>query len=376
MGLAVVLSLPFWVPTLQGQTTGQKIPATNTAKLAKLAVPWPEPEALRARRVEAERRPLFAGSEPLAFTLTADFKALYKDRTPNSTKRFDGVITLAGPGGATTTLAVKLGTRGHFRLMRRNCEFAPIRVEFAGNETEGTIFAGQRALKLGTHCQGYKSYEQYTLKEYLTYRIFNLFTPRSFRARLTTATYVDLATQKPIATKYAIFLEDDDDVARRLEGRIAELPRALFSDLDQETLTLMTLYEYMIGNTDYSIYALHNVRLVKTPDNRMYPVPYDFDISGLVHPPYANPDPRLHLASVTERLYRGPCRTAEQLEPFLAMFRSKKNDVLALYDELSDLDAGTRQEAKAYLEEFYSTISQPRDTKRRLVDACKAAPSM
>src|SRR5437762_846545 len=84
----------------------------------KLVEPWPEDEVLLARRSEADQRHLFREAAPLAFTLTADFSAINKDRNPASTKRF--AATLATPGSPEAiALPVKLGTRGHFRLMPR-----------------------------------------------------------------------------------------------------------------------------------------------------------------------------------------------------------------------------------------------------------------
>jgi len=72
---------------------------------------------------------------------------------------------------------------------------------------KGTPFAKQESLKLGTHCHGSREYEQYALREYLSYKIFNLFTPRSFRARLAKARYVDSKDGALLFDKYAMFLE-------------------------------------------------------------------------------------------------------------------------------------------------------------------------
>src|SRR5437773_2199014 len=276
--------------------------------LARLAEPWPDAKKTGERRRAAENRRLFQSSDPLRLTLTADFKAVNKERDPSSTRRFPAVMRIDGGDGEGRSIPVKLRTRGHFRLMSRNCSFVPLRVEFPRQEVEGTVFEGVGSLKLGTHCAGDQEYEQYTLREYLAYRIFNLFTPRSFRARLAKATHVDSSTGKTLAIRYAMFIESEADVARRLEGRVVQLPRTLFRNLDPETLTLMMLFEYLIGNTDFSIFALHNVRLVQDQARVLYPIPYDFDFSGVVNARYAVPGRQLHIESVRDRLYRGGCR--------------------------------------------------------------------
>jgi hypothetical protein len=132
----------------------------------------------------------------------------------------------------------------------------------------------------------------------------------------------------------------------------------------------------MIGNTDFSIWALHNVRLVQDPARRLYSVPYDFDLSGLVHAPYATPDPRIGIRSVLDRLYRGPCRTTDEFEAAAEVFRSRRGDMLTLLESMKDLEADARSEAKNYLESFFRSIEKPGAIKKQFVDGCKPAPTM
>jgi hypothetical protein len=367
---AVAGAAPPQNPPDRGKTS-----AVAPAKgLVKLSEPWPDAEVIRQRHADAENRRLFRGAEPLTVTLTANFNVVHKDRDENSTKRFPA--TLVATGDKEKPVNVNLGTRGHFRLRQTSCSFVPLRVEFDRPGAAGTVFDGQKSLKLVTHCRENKAYEQYVMREYLVYRIFNLLTPRSFRARLAKATYVDSASGKLLTTRYGMFLEDDDDVARRMDGRIAELFNASFKELDAESQTLMFVFEYMIGSTDLSVVKLHNVRLVQDRARVLYPVPYDFDLSGLVDTSYSLVDKRLGIASVRDRLYRGPCRTAAELEPVLEKMRATRQEVLALYDSLPDLDPAYQRDAKKYLEEFYSLIARPDRVKRLLVDGCTRAGGM
>ena len=356
----------------------QKAPAAPPKKnpLLKLTEPWPADEVLQARRVEADSRPLFREIEPLAFTLTGDFAALNKERNPNNKKTFPAVLTVPDAKGPQD-IPVKIGSRGHFRLMARNCDFVPIRLELpAKGETAGTVFEGQTSLKLGTHCRSDREYDNYTLREYLTYRLFNLVTPLSFRARLARATYVDAKTKKTISNRYAILVEHENDVARRFGGRIVELQRIQFNDLDAPTLNRMMLFEYMIGNTDFSIWALHNVRIVQDRNRKLFPVPYDFDLSGLVHAPYAAPDPRIGIRSVLDRLYRGPCRSLDEFDETAEAFRAKRADMFTLLESMRDLEPVARGEAKTYLESFFRTIEKQDSIKRQFVNGCKPQPTM
>jgi len=378
LGSTLVIALVVW--SAAAVPLAQKAPAAPPKKnpLLKLAEPWPDDEVLQARRVEADARPLFKETEPLAFTLTADFKAVNRERNPNNKKLFPAVLTVQDAKGPKD-IPVKIGSRGHFRLMPRNCDFVPIRVEIekAGDaRAAGTVFEGQKSLKLGTHCRGDREYDNYTLKEYLTYRLFNLVTPLSFRARLARATYVDATTKKTITTRYAIFTEHENDVARRFGGRVVELPRIKFDDLDAPTLNRMMLFEYMIGNTDFSIWALHNVRIVQDRNRKLYAVPYDFDLTGLVHPPYAAPDPKLPIRSVVDRLYRGPCRSTEDVDAAAESFRARRSDMFTMLDSMKDIEPLVRGEAKSYLESFFRTIEKPDTIKRQFVNGCKPQPTM
>lgn len=363
----VLAALLLAVPSPSAQRAAA--PAKKSPFL-KLAEPWPDAATIASRRTESENRPLFRNHEPLALVLTSDFKALGKERDERSPKRFEATIAV-GSDPASPGVSVKLGTRGHSRLRPVTCGFPPIRVEFPKDGTAGTLFEGQKQLKLVTHCRDVDDYEQYVLQEHLIYRIHNLLTPHSFRARLAKMTYVDAATRKPVATRFGMFVEDDDDVARRGDWRTIDIPNAQFKDLDSDSLMLMMVFEYMIGNTDVSIVRVHNVRLMQDQTRKLHPVPYDFDYSGIMETRYAVPDKRLGLTGVRDRLYRGPCRTEAELDPVLERFRAKKAETLALYDALPELKESNRKQARQYLEEFYSIIERKDRVKKVLVDGCK-----
>jgi hypothetical protein len=356
----------FLVASLIAGVSSGQAPAVPASKPAE---PWPDAATLAARRQTAERRPLFAATDTLSFTLTADFKAVQRDRNPESTRTYPATLSIPRPDGSLQDIPLRIRTRGHSRRLPSTCTFAPLRLEFESNPV-GTVFEGQRGLKLGTHCRDVDEYEQYVYREYLVYRIFNLVTPRSFRARLASASYVEAATKKTVAARAGLFLEDDDDVARRLEGRIDDAQKITFRSVDADTITLLTVVAYMIGNTDMSMFRQHNIRLVRVPTGVLYPVPYDFDYSGLVHARYAVPDKQFGLATVRDRLYRGPCRTGTDLERFFARLREVKAEVLALYDTVPPLEEKYRRDARQYLEQFYRTIDRPNEVKRAFLDNC------
>jgi len=373
-GLLVVLA--FGTVMLAGAPQQRSAPPAPAKVPKDPTAPFPDAAAIAEKRKIAESRALFVADTPLEFTLTADFKAVNKDRNPNSTKVFPATLTVAKDDGTPVSFPLNIRTRGHVRRMVQTCTFAPLRLEFNEEKTKGTVFEGHKNIKLGTHCRDADLFEQYVPREYAAYRIFNLLTPPSFRARLAKATYVDEATKKPIANRMAIFIEDDGDVARRMEGRTTEQQKLVFRQVDYDTVTLLTLFEYMIGNTDMSMYLLHNVILVQTPGRVTFPVPYDFDYSGLVDARYAIPAKQFNLTSVRDRIYRGPCRTAAELQPFFEKFQAKKTEILALFDSIPGLDANYRKDSQKYIEAFFQTISKPNEIKRTFIDECNNRAGM
>ena len=138
--------------------------------------------------------------------------------------------------------------------MSQTCNFVPLRLEFPNEGVKGTPFEGRsETLKLVTHCQNSKESDQYVLREFLAYKISNIMLERSFRARLATVTYVDSKNGKTLMTRNGMLLEDDGDVARRMGGRTVTIERLAFKDLEIEPLTQLMVFEFMLGNTDFSI---------------------------------------------------------------------------------------------------------------------------
>ena len=347
------------------------------AEAPKAASAWPDAKTLESRRKSAEEIRLFATAEALPIEISADFKAVMRDRDPNSTKLYPATITYPNEDGKTVTIPLQIRTRGHSRLLRQTCDFPPLRLEFPKDQMRKTMFDGYGPIKLGTHCRPVNDFEQYVLREYTVYRMYNLLTPYSYRARLAKATYIDSVQKKTVATRYAMFIEDDDEVAKRMVGRVTDRKGLLFYNVDPDTLVLMTLFEYMIGNTDMSMMQLHNVTMVERPDRSLFSVPYDFDYSGLVDAAYAVADTKqLGIQSVRDRLYRGPCKTAAELEPYFAKFRAAKPNIMALFDALPDMTTGYSKDAKKYLEDFYKTIDRPGSVKSAFIDNCNNRKGM
>lgn len=357
-----------------GVSLGQQPPPKSEKDSAKAAKPKKDKsQPLRPEEIEGAKRRterLFGPEEPLEFRLVADYKAAFRSRDTLNVKTTKATLTVKDSSGAPVTLAMEISPRGHFRLRNDVCNFPPIRLKFPKQGLKGTPFAGQEALKLGTHCQkNDKEFAEYPVREYAAYRVLNMLTDASFRARLARVTYVPVGDEKDSVTKLALLIEDESDMAKRNGGRVQTIRGGTFADMDPSQIALVGVFEYFLGNTDWSVVSLHNIRLVLTGDGRYVPVPYDFDWSGVVFARYAKPDPRLGIRTVQDRLYRGPCMAPDQLASVIAKFSEKKTAIRDLYAKLP-LDDGYRKRALDYYDDFFRTIGDQRQAKRELIDSC------
>ena len=325
--------------------------------------------AQEAKKAEPER--LFRDREPLELTLRAPFGELFKNRDTTKAKPLPGTFEFVDAKTGKKSVPVTLDTRGHFRLKRMTCGFAPLKVEFDKEATKGTVFSGQGGIKLVTHCQNANRNEQNLLIEEATYRMYNLLTPFSHRTRLAKITYVPEDTTKAV-TRYGFFMEDDKELAKRSGMTLVMATGGNFSDMDQNQLDLAMVFEYLIGNTDWSVAMIHNFRILDPGKGEPYiPVAYDFDFSGLVGASYAVPDQRLPIKSVKQRLYRGPCRKVAELIPMLERFTRDKDSLYAVIGGMPGLEPKRAKEATDYLDEFFDEVKKPKDFDGSLGYACR-----
>jgi hypothetical protein len=315
---------------------------------------------------EAER--IFTAEQPLTFTLTFNVDRLRHDKKADAPYRWAS-ITYVDSAGATSEIPLKVKTRGIWRL--RECDFPPIRLNFAKGTVKHSLFAKLDKPKLVTHCRDNEDYEQYILQEMQLYRVYNLLTKYSNRVRLVKVAYADSGSGKVVATRYAFLEEEPAALAHRVGGMLLKQKGGGAADLDPVPAVVFSLFQYMIGNTDWSIAGLHNVELIST-DLGYVPVAYDFDFSGAVNTRYATVDPSLPIHRVRDRLYRGYCMPSETYAPAFAVFNTQRDSIYALYhDSIGRLLTGNRaKETLEYFDEFYKTINDPRDAKREIMDRC------
>jgi len=322
----------------------------------------------RAKASEA----FFAGVKPVEMTLTTNIKRIRGDKNDKAPWR-PAVFSFADSAGKAVSIPAQIRTRGIWRL--KNCEFPPLRLNFKSEVTKGTLLQGMDKPKLVNFCRDTDDHEQYLLQEVQLYRIYNLLTPASHRIRLINLTYQDSASGKPFAKRLAVFMEEPETMAARNGGPIMDLKGALPEDLDPYHDALVGLFQYMIGNTDFSTYALHNMELVTQPTGNFIPVAYDFDFSGVINTNYATPDPKLSIQRVRDRLFRGYCQSYDNYEKAFAKFNEQKEAIYALYSD----DVGKLLKPKIvegtlkYYDDFYKTINDAKRARKDIAEDCVKA---
>ena len=321
---------------------------------------------------------LFSQDQPIRATLRGPISAVAA--TPASSRAArPAVLELAAP--AAESHSILLSPRGLTRRKKETCTFPPLRVEFAAKPVKTSLFERQKRLKLVTHCRNAIGHQQHVLLEYAAYRMFNLLTPTGLRARLGSFDYVDTGGRAIASSRIGFFVEDPDDAASRNSLKeVRTTGRIAVTQLDPAEAARAALFQYMIGNTDWSMRSgpagdicCHNFRLMGAAANAQYglvPVPYDFDASGLVNAPYAVPSEVLRLSSVRDRQYRGYCAHNSHALAAAAEFRAKQGQLIGVLSAIPGLDERRRAGSAAYLQAFFRDIGTDEDLSRRVLKTC------
>jgi hypothetical protein len=314
---------------------------------------------------------LFESGSILELIIEADFDSLNDDKDQDKSTFRPGEMTVVTTAGPSRKLAVSLKSRGISRLKMGICSFSQLMLRFEDDDLSDTPFAGQQILPLVTQCKKSSRYKQYLLKEYLAYRTYGLLTDINVRTRLAKITYVDLGRKRKELVRHGFFAEHFDQVARRSGREIVSIEN--FNPLGAEpyNLGLMDVFQYLIGNTDWSVVHQHNVILLQDQSGGIVPMPYDFDWTGLVDASYAYPGAEVNIKSLRQRLYRGACLETGVMGNIFDLFVASKDDIYSLYRGQTEFDAGQLKKTLRYYDEFYETITTPRDREKKILGACR-----
>jgi len=317
--------------------------------------------------------PLFQSTDTLQVEISAPLSTLVRERS--ETTYLPGTFSYKAADGTPVELELRIRARGNFR--HRNCDFPPVTLNFRRSQVDGTLFDGQNKLKLVGHCKITRRYEQSVLREYLAYRLLNILTDLSFRVRLLQVTWVDSEGRRGRMVRNAFLMESRDRLADRIGLEEQEIESAEISAVRPGHLNLTSLFQYLIGNVDFSPIAVsagpccHNYEMFGTGPDALVAIPFDFDFSGFVNAPNAIPDVERGIERVGQRLYRGYCVNNAYVEGSVARFRDARDELYALVSGQEELEPNVRENIAEYMDGFYAVIDDPARLEEEIIGKCR-----
>ena len=310
---------------------------------------------------QVDRVKFFADTAQINATLTINIgKVLSKKDVEGYV--FPAIFSCKMGDSLTVNDPISVEVRGHFR--RQFSYLPPLKLHFNADTT--ATLQSLKSLKLVNASKSTNVYDQYLLKEYIIYKIYNLITDKSFNVRLLNLNFADSSGKKKTINQHAFLVEDIKQTAKRSNCKEWTTTKLAQEATDRRQMTIVAIFEYMIGNTDWSVPADHNIKLIEAkndPTTRPYVIPYDFDFSGLVATDYSVPDENLNITSVQQRLYRGFPRTMDELNEVLDIFKSKKDSIYATINNFNLLTTSSKRQMTDYLDGFYDILKRPQDIK-------------
>ncbi len=310
---------------------------------------------------------LFQVDDALSIRLAYSFKEIIK--STSDSVYFPSVLYYSSD--KQNWDSVKIGLRGRGKFRRENCFFIPIRIKIDKDDAKGTLFQGNRNLKLVLPCRNGPQYNDLLLKEYMCYQMYEPLTPYTFHTRLLNGSVTDVGgKQNKTYEVMAFFIEDDDAAAKRYDGKAIDSNLNPHQINDTSSLRF-DFFEYMIANTDWSSSYQHNSKTIRIGKKNV-PIAYDFDMAGFVNAPYAEYNPALQIKNVRERLYRGYCRDENVAQfvrkDFIATMPSVF-EVFTRYEPSFDPKEFTRM--KKYIQDFFDILNDDKLFRNRILAGCR-----
>jgi len=309
--------------------------------------------------VQSQSNILFQSQDPLSLKLNYSKKKLLKKTNDSTYIRSQLRYKLSANW---EKIEIRLRVRGHFR--KSYCDIAPLKIKISKNKAKGTLFEGNKNLKLVLPCQTTPVSKDYVLKEYIAYKIYSLFSPYHFKTRKVVFT----SQLKPFD---GFLIEDDKTVAKRFKGKIYEA-NIEYSNLEARATTIHSFFQFLIGNSDFFYAPKHNLKFFQGEDS-IEILPYDFDLSGFVNPDYGFKNESIGIENLAKRQYKGVKRDPMVMEEVRQLFLSKKEEIFALLKKEKEffMDLKQYEWAFNYIASFYAIINDDNRFQLEIVQAAR-----
>lgn len=327
---------------------------------------------LYSQQTIGETTALFSNQEPLFIKLKMSVKDVKKNT--NDSTFIESMLYYKNEAAVYDSLKIQLRARGNNR--RENCYYAPLKLKLSKSVTKETLFEGNKELKLVLPCLIESHNNDYVIKELMAYRLYEIVTPVHYKTRLVNIEFTEEKGKRTITNDLkGILIEDIDNVAKRLHGN--EIKRRIMPLQQDDVASIRnSFFQYLIANTDFSTTYLHNGKLLFI-DKKIIPLPYDFDMSGLVDANYAVvsniQNMSLDITDVKERAYKGYKRDEQLFEQVRKEFIDNKSKMFEAIDRLEPYFDDSNQFiiAKRFVTEFFEIIENDNAFKKKILDMAR-----
>lgn len=315
--------------------------------------------------IPVDKVKFFEDTSVLDVSIQTNLVNVFRDKEKTGAK-FPAYLSTTLPGGKQVNEPIVLEIRGHFR--KDYCFIPPLKVIFKHQKT--SVLKPLGSLKMVSQCKTSELYQQYLVSEYLIYKMYNLLTDKSFRVRLLNLKIIDSTGKKKPIIENAFLMENEKNLAKRNSCAEMKIKTIDYNATDRHQMSLVDIFEYMIGNTDWGVSVGHNIQFLRSKQDSLslpFVVPYDFDYSGLINTNYAKPNANLNISSVEERLYRGFPRSIEEINETLDIFKKQESNFYALINNCNLLTSKTKKSLTDYLESFFKLIKNQNEVRKTFV---------
>ncbi|MDZ7740776.1 MAG: hypothetical protein U5Q03_03245 [Bacteroidota bacterium] len=212
-----------------------------------------------------------------------------------------------------------------------------------------------------THCNNLdRSAEDYLMSEYLAYRIFNQIHNISHRVRLVRVDYHDILGKYRSLSRYAFFIEKSEQLAERADLQYMECDHLSMDQLNMDYYNLVSVFQFLIGNTDWSVMIPKNITPMAGEDSlNIYIAPYDFDLSFLVRPSYIEKNPGLNPDKSTAKI-KAYCQSLDDFQAVIRVVTGKKAAILKSVRKFELLGNRQKKHMLKFLEGRFKILEDPR----------------
>jgi len=292
----------------------------------------------------------------LRFDITKFVKKAERDQS------IDGIMTINFSQTDSLESKVTLKYRGQSRFER--CRYPPTRITFKKPLYEVSDSGRIKSIKLVNQCQQGSVYGDYVIKEYLVYKLYNVLTDTSFRVRLISLNFIDSEDKRKTITQYGILIEPERLIEKRLNMLEVKNKSLSQRHMYPSMINKLAIFNYMVSNWDWSVPGQHNVSVFMSSKPELagqgIPIPFDFDLTGVVNADYAIPLPDLGIETNRDRMFAGICRTREVYQGELMAFLDKKEEFYSVITDFPYLSKAEKRDIIVFLDQFFDQLGKPR----------------